>query len=250
MFKDFFIGKVSKINIGVLVVALVVGGLSAQATGLNSTDDRYFVCVKPENGIVTHFANSIAAKCPKGFKKTRIGARGEQGMTGPIGLIGATGPQGPQGAQGPGGGSGSAGANGTNGTNGTIGADGQGPVFIKNSEMVAITRAGVEVINLSLAAGTYLLTYSAIAFSVGPQDYVWCGIEDINVSGGRGTVVKSEAPDGDLNNRKHMTEQKTLTLTSPGTAKVYCKSQFGDSNVSASEQIFTALKVSSATVQP
>lgn len=89
MLRDFFAGKASKSSVGLLVIALLVGGLSAQASGvLNSPSGGYLVCAKPENRIITHFANSKTAKCPKGFKKVSIGAQGIQGVPG---LVGATG---------------------------------------------------------------------------------------------------------------------------------------------------------------
>lgn len=101
MLRDFFAGKASKSSVGLLVIALLVGGLSAQASGvLNSPSGGYLVCAKPENRIITHFANSKTAKCPKGFKKVSIGAQGIQGVPGLVGATGLSGNNGKDGKDG------------------------------------------------------------------------------------------------------------------------------------------------------
>jgi hypothetical protein len=89
MLKKLAFVSNNKSSVFLLVLALIVGGVGAQATGLLSTASvGYLVCAKPENRVITHFANSTTAKCPKGFKKVSIGARGIQGVPG---LTGATG---------------------------------------------------------------------------------------------------------------------------------------------------------------
>jgi hypothetical protein len=91
----------NKFTLSLLVLALIVGGVGAQATGLLSTASvGYLVCAKPENRVITHFANSTTAKCPKGFKQVSIGARGIQGVPGISGATGLPGINGVDGKDG------------------------------------------------------------------------------------------------------------------------------------------------------
>jgi hypothetical protein len=78
-----------------LVLALIVGGVGAQATGLLNTESGgYLVCVNSATKVVTHPGTS---SCPKGSKKLLLGA---QGAAGAIGLTGATGLSGKDGIDG------------------------------------------------------------------------------------------------------------------------------------------------------
>lgn len=78
-----------------LVLALIVGGVGAQATGLlNTSSGGYLVCVNSKTKVVTHPGTS---SCPKGSKKLVLGA---QGVAGPIGLTGAAGLSGRDGTDG------------------------------------------------------------------------------------------------------------------------------------------------------
>lgn len=180
-----------------------------------------------------------------------VGPKGDQG---PIGLTGATGPQGP-GGSGPAGATGAVGPAGANGAAGAAGAagsngvDGLGPVYIKtNDGDTNATKAGVQAISLSLPAGTYLLTYSTLTYAYfETSEYIFCGIEDSNVSVARAVYINRVS---ELNNRKFLTQQKTVTLSEPGVVKVYCKTFYADNTVSVTQQVFTALKVLSATIQP
>jgi hypothetical protein len=183
-----------------------------------------------------------------------VGPKGDQG---PIGLTGATGPQGPGGSgpagpTGATGAAGSVGANGAAGANGTNGTDGQGPVFFKTGDASTVTRERVEAISLTLSAGTYLLTFSGMAFALksDTQEGVYCSIENNTYNPSRIVYVKQNSMDGQLDSRKFMTEQKILTLNSSGTAKVYCGSSWADDTVAVFQITFSALKVSSATIQP
>jgi hypothetical protein len=85
----------NKSSVFLLVLALIVGGVGAQATGLlNTPSGGYLVCVNSKTKVVTHPGTS---KCPKGSKRLVLGA---QGPTGAIGLTGATGLSGKDGAAG------------------------------------------------------------------------------------------------------------------------------------------------------
>jgi hypothetical protein len=143
----------NKSSVFLLVFALIVGGVGAQATGLlNTSSGGYLLCVNSKTKVTTHPGTT---NCPKGSKKLTIGASGKDGKTlwngekdpentlgspgdifinsvtktlfGPknldgtwpagvsmIGPTGATGPQGP-------GGGGSAGATGATGATGASG---------------------------------------------------------------------------------------------------------------------------------
>ena len=79
MIKGFFAGKASKPIIGLLVAALVVGGISAQATGvLNTPSGGYLLCVNSKTKVITHPGTT---SCPKGSKKLTVGAAGKDGKT-------------------------------------------------------------------------------------------------------------------------------------------------------------------------
>lgn len=75
-----------------LILALVVGGVSAQATGiLNTPSGGYLVCVNSSTKVVTHPGTS---KCPKGSKKLVLGAQGKAGINGLTGAAGLPGKDG------------------------------------------------------------------------------------------------------------------------------------------------------------
>ncbi len=153
MIKNLSSVSRNKSSIFLLVFALIVGGVGAQATGqLNTSSGGYLLCVNSKTKVITHPGTT---NCPKGSKKLTIGASGKDGKTlwngekdpentlgspgdifvnsvtktlfGPknldgtwpvgvsmIGPTGATGPQGP-------GGGGSAGATGATGATGASG---------------------------------------------------------------------------------------------------------------------------------
>ena len=92
--KLSFIAR-NKSSVILLVLALIVGGVGAQATGLlNTPSGGYLVCVNSTTKVITHPGTS---SCPKGSKKLVLGA---QGAAGAIGLTGATGSSGKDGTDG------------------------------------------------------------------------------------------------------------------------------------------------------
>lgn len=112
--------KLHKSGIGLLVLALTLGGISAKAAeDSRSSSSGYTFCVKSKSNDDVSYPGT--ANCPKGYTKLVIGQSGEDGEdgatgpAGPAGPIGATGPVGPIGATGP------AGANGVDGAIGAIG---------------------------------------------------------------------------------------------------------------------------------
>ena len=93
--KNFSIVSRNRLGVFLLVFALIVGGIGAQATGLlNTQSGGYLVCVNTSTKVVTHPGTS---RCPKGNKKLVLGA---QGAAGAIGLTGATGLSGKDGRDG------------------------------------------------------------------------------------------------------------------------------------------------------
>ena len=85
----------NKSSVFLLVLALIVGGVGAQATGLlNTSSGGYLVCVNSKTNVVTYPGTS---NCPKGSKKLVLGA---QGAAGTNGLTGATGLSGRDGTDG------------------------------------------------------------------------------------------------------------------------------------------------------
>jgi Collagen triple helix repeat (20 copies) len=130
MKRKLFFPAFNKSHSVVLVIALVVGGISAQATGLlNSPTGGYLMCVNPKTSIVTHPGTS---SCPHGSKKLVLGA---QGIAGTNGLTGATGLSGKDGTAGENGATGATGAQGLQGIQGPMGLTGAtgavGPQGIK-----------------------------------------------------------------------------------------------------------------------
>ena len=79
----------NKSSVFLLVLALIVGGVGAQATGLlNTASGGYLVCVNSSTKVLTHPGTS---SCPKGSKKLILGAQGPAGPAGTNGLTGAAG---------------------------------------------------------------------------------------------------------------------------------------------------------------
>ena len=133
MKRKLFFPAFNKSHSVVLVIALVVGGISAQATGLlNSPTGGYLMCVNPKTSIVTHPGTS---SCPHGSKKLVLGAQGiagTNGLTGATGLSGKDGTAGENGATGATGATGAQGLQGIQGPMGLTGATGAvGPQGIK-----------------------------------------------------------------------------------------------------------------------
>ena len=95
MIKAFFAGRSVKSTIGVIVLALLVGGISAQASGvLNSPAGGYLICVDSKTKLITHPGTP---SCPKGSKRLVIGAAGKDGATGLTGAAGLNGADGKDG---------------------------------------------------------------------------------------------------------------------------------------------------------
>lgn len=84
-----------KSSVFLLVLALIVCGMSAQAAGiLNTKSGGYLLCVNSKTKVVTHPGIS---SCPSGSRELVLGA---QGVAGANGLTGATGPVGERGPAG------------------------------------------------------------------------------------------------------------------------------------------------------
>ena len=88
----------NKSSVFLLVLALIVGGVGAQATGLINTESGgYLVCVNSTTKVVTHPGTS---NCPKGSKKLVLGAQGAAGANGLTGAAGLSGRDGTDGKDG------------------------------------------------------------------------------------------------------------------------------------------------------
>jgi len=87
-----------KFSLFLLTLALVVGGIGAQASGiLNTPAGGYLVCVNSSTKVVTYPGTS---KCPKGSKKLLLGAQGAAGIDGVTGAAGLPGKDGVDGKDG------------------------------------------------------------------------------------------------------------------------------------------------------
>jgi hypothetical protein len=88
----------NKSSVFLLTLALIVGGVGAQATGLlNTKSGGYLVCVNSTTKVVTHPGTS---SCPKGSKKLILGAQGVAGADGISGAAGIAGKDGTNGKDG------------------------------------------------------------------------------------------------------------------------------------------------------
>ena len=93
--KDLTSASNNKSSLFLLIFALIVGGVGAQASGiLNTSEGGYLVCVDAKTKVVTHPGTS---SCPKGSKKLVLGAQGATGITGAAGLPGKDGMNGKDG---------------------------------------------------------------------------------------------------------------------------------------------------------
>ena len=80
MIKNLSSVSRNKSSVFLLVLALIVGGVGAQATGiLNTESGGYLVCVNSKTKVITHPGTS---SCPKGSKKLVLGAQGIAGADG------------------------------------------------------------------------------------------------------------------------------------------------------------------------
>ena len=98
MFNNSSFVSRNKSSVFLLVLALIVGGVGAQATGLlNTSSGGYLVCVDSKTKVVTHPGTST---CPKGSKKLILGAQGPAGTNGLTGAAGLPGRDGTDGKDG------------------------------------------------------------------------------------------------------------------------------------------------------
>jgi hypothetical protein len=94
----FALAKNHKSSLFLLIFALILGGIGAQASGvLNSPSGGYLVCVNSKTKVVTHPGTS---SCPSGSKKIILGAQGEAGANGLTGAAGLSGKNGVDGKDG------------------------------------------------------------------------------------------------------------------------------------------------------
>ena len=98
MFKAIITGKATKSSFRLSVLALILGGVGAQASGvLNSPSGGYLVCVNSKTRVVTHPGTT---NCSKGSDKLVLGAQGAAGLDGLAGAAGIAGKDGLNGKDG------------------------------------------------------------------------------------------------------------------------------------------------------
>jgi hypothetical protein len=181
-----------KFILGVVIGSLLATGTAVGASILNTPEGGYLLCVNKTTKAVTYPA---AQKCPTGFTRLVLGARGLQGETGAVGEIGAMGPIGPTGAPGaigaegkPGlaGKDGAPGAPGGSGSSGPAGAQGSAgffKVYDKNNELVG-TLLGSSYYGTTfdvITPGGYAQSYDINGSIIQPGIDVW--FLDSNCSG-------------------------------------------------------------------
>lgn len=88
----------NKSSVGLLAIALIIGGAGAQASGLlNTASGGYLICVNAKTEIVTHPGTD---SCPKAAKRLVLGTKGEAGANGLTGATGLSGKDGTSGRDG------------------------------------------------------------------------------------------------------------------------------------------------------
>jgi hypothetical protein len=98
LLKKFTFHSNNRTALFLLILAIFLGGIGAQATGLlNTSEGGYLICVDSKTRVVTHPGTS---SCPKGSKRFVLGAQGPIGLTGAVGLPGKDGVDGKDGAKG------------------------------------------------------------------------------------------------------------------------------------------------------
>ena len=315
----------NKSSLSLFILALVVGGLSASATGLlNTASGGYLVCVNTKSKVVTHPGTS---SCPKGSKPLILGAQGAvgiDGLTGAEGLRGKdgadgkdgktlwngttdpvitwgapgdmfinsvtktlfgpkdlttgwpagvsmVGPQGPQGltglqgaqgigGSGPQGATGPAGINGTNGTNGTNGANGTngtngaagvtGTLYQKSHSDSALTDTFKNVVTLTLPAGSYLVSYTGMAYkNAANGEYVATRLlveaPTQNLDGSHAIRIDGSVNDG----RAWVARQLGITLAAPGTVSLFANTLGGAAGTMLTNGTLTAVQVAAINNQ-
>ena len=152
----------NKTSVALLVLALVVGGISAQATGLlNLTSGGYLVCVNPVTKVVTHPSTS---KCRKGYEKLILGAQGDAGTVGITGAAGLPGVDGKNGVDGINGTNGRTLWNGTTDPESTWGA--AGDMFINSATKVLF---GPKELTTGWPAGVPMLGLQGVKGDTGER---------------------------------------------------------------------------------
>lgn len=305
----------NKSALSLFILALIVGGISASATGLlNTASGGYLVCVNTKTKVVTHPGTS---SCPKGSKKLVLGAQGAAGaigltgaeglpgkdgkdgadgktlwngttnpvitwgapgdmyinsvtktlfgpkdlttgwpagvsMVGPPGPPGSTGPQGARGVEGAPGATGATGPAGATGATGATGAAGGagGALFQKTHSDVALTNTVRSVITLTLPAGSYLVTYTGMAFKTNSGgEYVAFRIltatPEQNLDASYAIMVNRDVNDG----RAIVTRQLGITLAAQGSVSLFGNTIQGNANAMLTVGTLTAVQVGSVTDQ-
>jgi len=152
----------NKTSVALLVLALVIGGISAQATGLlNLTSGGYLVCVQPKTTVVTHPSTS---KCPKGYEKLILGAQGDAGTVGITGAAGLPGTDGKNGVDGKNGSDGKTLWNGTTDPESTWGAPGD--MFINSATKLLF---GPKELTTGWPAGVPMLGLQGVKGDIGER---------------------------------------------------------------------------------
>ena len=152
----------NKTTLTLLVLALLIGGISAQATGLlNLSSSGYLVCVNPKSNVVTHPSTS---KCPKGYEKLVIEEQGDAGTVGLNGAAGLSGGDGKNGIDGKNGGDGKTLWSGTTDPVLTLGAPGD--IFINSATRVLF---GPKDLTTGWPAGVSILGRQGVKGETGTQ---------------------------------------------------------------------------------
>ena len=209
-----------KTSIGLLALALVIGGVSAQASGLlNLTSGGYLICVNPKSTVVTHPSTS---NCPRGFEKLIIGAQGNAGTVGLTGAAGLSGGNGKNGVDGKSGSDGKTLWSGTTDPLSTLGAPGD--VFINSTTRVLF---GPKDLTSGWPAGVPMIGLQGVKGETGSQGAVGAtgsggangsnGALGTNGTNGSNGTVGTNGTNGSTGSNGHAA---TLTCAQGGTCDI------------------------------
>ena len=212
--------------IATLALFVALGGASYAATQL------------PANSVGTR---QIKKEAVTPAKLSRSSKAALVGPIGPVGPVGAVGPAGPVGATGETGLQGVKGEPGEKGQKGDTGPEGPSDAYVDSTIAGApLTESGAEFGELTVPAGSYILSATARLISTGAgSSNALCLI--LNRSGGNGAQMNVNL--NGMNDRKIIPMAFAQTVESPATFSIQCSLAFGGGTVSADEMNLSAIKV-------
>jgi hypothetical protein len=172
-------------------------------------------CYDTVNGKVS-ILDSATATCDKhttALSWNQTGPQGPRGFTGSQGVTGQTGSQGPQGLQG------TQGPQGAKGDTGIAGAAGASDLYIAREGGSVLASSGVQVLSLSVPAGSYAVTAKLDALDQdGDYQTTTCSLS----TGDHTAVRLNSSASSDLDNLGAMSLLDAAQFNAPTTVTLDC----------------------------